>query len=206
MRFLRITNGYPGLSDSALLVKSKVVVAAMTGNPNFATPTPTLASITALNATFEEALEKSAAGDRQQGAEKRAAREAVINGLHLLGNYVLFTAANDEVVATSAGFKVAKTPEPRPAMQTPFGLVLKNGVNKGELKFSFAKVQGATAYMYEITPGPITQQSVWERSEGTTCKKLYTGLESGREYHCRVTAIGVNGQTVTSDVVSRIVL
>jgi hypothetical protein len=206
MRFLRITNGYPGLSDSALLVKAKVVVAAMTGNAHFATPTPTLTSVTGLITDFEEALEKAAAGDRQAGAVKREAKAAVINGLHLLGNYVLFTSANNEVVATSSGFSVSKTSEPRPDMHTPFGLFLKNGVNKGELKFGFAKVQGATAYLYEATPSPITADSVWEQSQGTICRKLYTGLESGKEYNCRVTAIGPKGQTVTSGIVSRVVL
>ena len=206
MRFLKITNGYPRLSDSALLVKGKVIIAAMTGNANFPTPTPTLASISALIDAFEAALEKAASGDRQAIAEKNQARETLINGLHLLGNYVLFTSANDEVVATSSGFKVAKTPEPRPPLQTPYGLTLENGVNRGELKLSFAKVQGAKSYQYEITQAPVTPASVWQQLEGTVIKTMFSNLESGKEYYCRVTAIGIKGQAVQSEAVSRIVL
>ena len=206
MRFFRMTNGYPGLSDSALLVKSRVIVAAMTGDAAFPTPTPTLASLTALNDAFEEALEKAASGSRQEQAVKRQTRAAVINQLHLLSNYVMFTAANDEVVATSSGFSVSKPSEPRPNIVAPSGIDLQNGVNRGELKVSFPKVKGAMAYVCELAPSPLTPDSVWTRVESTSCKITITGLESGKEYNCRITAIGPKGQTATSGIVSRVVL
>ena len=93
-----------------------------------------------------------------------------------------------------------------PPLSTPQGLLLKNGVNKGELKLSFKRVLGARAYRFEITPSPITANSVWEASSDTVAKKQYTGLESGKEYNCRVIAYGTKAQEVYSDVVSKIAL
>ena len=126
--------------------------------------------------------------------------------LHLLGNFVLHMSGNNEVVATSSGFNISKTPEPRPAITIPEGLVLKNGLNKGELDLKFERVAGARSYLYEITPGPVTGQSQWQSVMSTVSKNLFAGLESGKEYSCRVAAVGVKKQVVYSDVVSRIVL
>ena len=65
---------------------------------------------------------------------------------------------------------------------------------------------GATAYVYEITPSPLTEQSAWESSMNTVSKKMFTALESGKEYNCRVAAVGIKEQVVYSEVVSRIAL
>ena len=60
--------------------------------------------------------------------------------------------------------------------------------------------------MYEITPSPVTEDSTWDSSMNTVSKKLFAGLESGKEYNCRVAAIGIKEQVVYSEPVSRIAL
>lgn len=57
----------------------------------------------------------------------------------------------------------------------------------------------------KLPPSPLTQNSKWEMSTNTVNKKLYTGLESGKEYNIRVAAVGIKEQRIYSDVVSRIV-
>ena len=91
-------------------------------------------------------------------------------------------------------------------MTKPEGLVLKEGDNRGDLKLKLKKVKGARAYMYQIAASPLTAGSKWESSLSTVTSKTFTGLESGKEYNCRVAAVGKNEQVIYSDTVSRIAL
>ncbi len=207
MKIFRITNGFDRMTDAYLLVRASFIRDSIAANPSaFPTPSPTLADIGENVADFQTAVHKAETGNRQDIAVKNDLRQALINQLHLLGNYVLFTAAGDEVIATSSGFNISKQPAPRPAITNPDGLSLKNGINRGELELSFKRVAGANAYLYEITPSPITDNSNWETVMTTITKNLFDGLESGKEYNCRVAAIGVKQQMAYSNVVSRIAL
>jgi hypothetical protein len=125
--------------------------------------------------------------------------------LHSLGTYVLFTANGDELVAQSSGYSIAKTPAPAPQISKPENLQLADGVNKGELEFSFNKVAGARSYIYQYAADPVTNDTVWNTQTGTHRKTTFSGLESQKKYWCRVVALGINGQAVTSDAVARIV-
>lgn len=206
MKQLVILNGFDRQPNPYLLVRSRFIQGNMTGNTNFPTPSPSLADLNATINSFDAAVQVAESGDRQAIAVRNQIRATLINQLHLLANYVLFTSAGNEVVAQSSGFTAGKQPEPRPAMTAPQGLLLSNGVNKGELQFSFTKVNGASAYAHEITESPVTGQSQWKAVMNTRRKNVFAGLESGREYNCRVAAIGAKQQVVYSDVVSRIVL
>jgi hypothetical protein len=62
------------------------------------------------------------------------------------------------------------------------------------------------AYQFEYTLAPLTPGSQWTSVPVTTCKVVFTGLQSGQEYSCRVAAIGPYKQVKYSDVLSRIVL
>ncbi|HUC80210.1 MAG TPA: hypothetical protein VMR70_04805 [Flavisolibacter sp.] len=137
---------------------------------------------------------------------KYAARSNLVDKLHLLGNYVLFTAAGDKIKVMTSGFTISKVPQATLAISVPEGLALSNGANRGELLLRLRRVVGARAYMYQITPFPVTAESKWGSSLSTVCKMKFTGLQSGREYACRVAAIGVKQQEMYSDVVSRIAL
>ena len=46
MKNPRIVNGFDNLNDANLAVRTQAIVAAMTGNTNFPTPTPSLADVT----------------------------------------------------------------------------------------------------------------------------------------------------------------
>lgn len=126
--------------------------------------------------------------------------------LHLLDNYVLFTAAGDEVVATSSGFELSKQSVPSSVIINPEGVALANGLNRGELELSCKRVSGAKSYVHEITTWPVSNTSEWQTVMGTSAKNLFAGLESGKEYAGRIAAVGVKQQVVYSEVVSRIAL
>jgi len=185
-------------------LRARNIHTSMTGNANFQTPSPSLTDLNAAITAFEASVDAADGGSRQEIAVKNQNKEILINVLHLLGNYVLFTSVNNEVVATSSGYKVGKQPLPAPPLTKPEQPVLVNGLNRGELELSCKAVKGAKSYVHEITATPVTTASVWKPITATRSKFMFTGLESGKEYGCRVAAIGVRQQMVYSDVVTRI--
>lgn len=206
MRTFRITNGFNELSDAYLIVRATFIKSSLTGNASFPQPVPSLTDLGASIDAFSNAVQAAEGGSRQDIAVKNSLRETLVNQLHLLGNYVLFTAAGDEVVATSSGYNISKQPTPQPPITSPDGVALANGINRGELELSCKKVAGARSYVHELTPWPVTADSQWQSVPSTSIKNLFTGLDSGKEYAGRVTAIGVKQQVVYSDVVSKIAL
>jgi hypothetical protein len=203
MAQLRITNGFEGMADLDFLGKVRFVVQQMTGNSNFSTPDPTLASVTTLANQFEQAINDAEAGGSYDKSVRDSRKEELINTMHNLSNYVLFTAKGDRLIAESSGFTIAKDPSPQPPIEKPEGLNLTDGANAGELLLLFLKVLGARSYMYQISLDP-TDQTKWVTQHGTVRKNLFTGLESGKKYYVRVVAIGTGNQIVYSDTVSRV--
>jgi hypothetical protein len=154
---------------------------------------------------FSDALAKAQTGSQYDKAFKNQKRGELINLLHSLGNYVLFTVDGDELKAKSSGFHIAKGPSPAPEVTPAKNQELKDGPNAGDLSFSFARVPGAKSYIYQYTADPISDSSAWKNMVGTVRQITFSGLESGKKYWCRVMAIGINGQGVYSEPVSRIV-
>jgi hypothetical protein len=206
MKMFRITNGFDKMNDAFLLIRANFIKDSLAGNSHYPTPLPTLTDLSSTIASFQAAVLNAQSGNRQEVSVKNEIRTTLIMQLHLLGNYVLFTAGGNEVIATSSGFRISKQPEPRPAIINPQGLALVNGLNKGELELSCGGVAGARSYLHEITPAPLTPSSKWETITSTLTKNLFANLESGKEYVCRIAAVGVKKQLVYSDIVSRIAL
>jgi hypothetical protein len=177
----------------------------MAGNSSFPTPAPSLAQVqTALN-DYTTALAKAQQGSTYDKALKNQKKEELITLLHNLGNYVLFTASGDDLVARSSGFNIAKGRTPAPELTPATGQALHDGPNPGELDYSFRRVPGSKGYVYQNTPDPLSENSIWQSKVGTVARVRFTGLESGKKCWCRVMAIGTNGQGVYSEPVSRIV-
>ncbi len=202
---LRITNGFERLSDASLEARAISIVAALTDNPAFTSSSPTLTAMHTAISNYSNALAKATGGSPYDKAFKNQKRLELIDLLHSLGNYVLFVANGNELVAKSSGFTIAKGPSPAPELVAATNQKLEDGANAGELRFSFNRVPGAKSYMYQHTADPLTENSVWQSKVGTVRKVSFTGLESGKKFWCRVMAIGTNGQGVYSEPVSRIV-
>jgi hypothetical protein len=207
MVVLRITNGFTRLSDPKLGSRASNIHLAMTGNPNFATPIPTLAAFqTGIN-EFLAASSEADNGGSYDKAVKNQKRDALIELLHSLAAYVLFTAAgtdNPELVAKSSGFSVAKTGTPS-VLGAIENLQLKDGPNAGDLLVSFNTVVGARAFVYQYTDDETLAEGSWRTEVGTSRKVVLSGLQSGKKYFVRLIAIGAKDQKIISEVVSRLV-
>jgi hypothetical protein len=191
------------MADLDFLGKVRFVVQQMTGNSNFSTPDPTLASVTTLANQFEQAINDAEAGGSYDKSVRDSRKEELIDTMHNLSNYVLFTAKGDRLIAESSGFTIAKDRSPQPPIEKPEGLNLTDGLNAGELLLLFLRVVGARSYSYQISLDP-TDETKWLTLHGTVRKNLFTGLESGKKYYVRVIAIGIGNQIVYSDTVSRV--
>lgn len=202
---LRIVNGFDKLSDSDLLAKANNIINGMTGNASFPTPTPTLATVQTGITSFSDALAVAQSGSPYDRSVKNQKKRDLINLLHTLGNYVQFTANGDAVIAQSSNFSINKPLSPAPPVTAAENLQLEDGVNQGEVIFSFDRVPGAKSYIYQCTPDPVADNSQWQSQTGTVRKVSFTDLEIGKRYWFRVVGIGINGQGVYSEPVSRIV-
>jgi hypothetical protein len=201
---LRIRNGLEKKSDEALISKARNVISGMTDNSSFTTPTPTLAVVQAAVDAFTNALDVAQSGGTYEKAFKNQKRQEVIDLMHSLANYVLFIANGDKLVAQSSNFTIAKDPSPAPDVTPALNLELRDGFNSGEMYLKFDRVPGSRSYVYQITQHPLTDASVWKSITGTVKRATFSNLEVGKRYVARVMAIGINGQGVYSQTVSRI--
>lgn len=206
MKNLRMKNGFNRLGDADLCVKAGAILTSLTDNPHFPAPYPSLTEVADTLTAYSTAVQKAADKGLQQIAEKNQLKGVLISQLHNLSNYVLHCAAGNAAVAITSGFTIGRPRQLRPPLTVPENLVLTNGISRGELLLKLKRVANVQGYLYEITPHPSTTESEWERNLSTVSKFLFTGLVSGKEYCCRVAAIGIKEQVVYSEVVSRIAL
>jgi hypothetical protein len=204
MAQLKITNGFASMTDLDFLGKVHYIVAEMTVNvANFPSPDPTLATVSTLAGDFQVAINEAEAGGSFDKSVRDAKKLELIDTMHCLADYVLFTAKQDRLIAESSGFSISKEPTPQPPIERPEGLSLTDGINAGELLLIFKRVLRARSYMYQISLDP-TDETKWVTVNGTIRRNLFTGLKSKEEYYVRVIAVGTNGQVTYSDVVSRV--
>ena len=205
MAILRITNGFDGLTDSELTAKVRFILSEMTGNSNFPTPNPAIAVVTTALEELDAAVVAAESGGTYEKAVRDDKREVLISLVHNLSSYVLYTAAGDRLVAQSSGYSIAKLPTPQDPIVKAQSQVLTEGDEPGQLRYSFNRVKGARSYMYQFTQDPLTENSVWQSRVGTVRKTVLTGITSKEKYWVRVVAIGINGQQVPSDPISKVV-
>jgi hypothetical protein len=204
MSILKITNGFNKLSDENLLGRAGQINIAFNGNGNFTTPSPTLAELQTALTDFEIALAKAKTGSELERAIKNDKRQELIDLLHALGNYVLFTVKGDRTKAVSSGFSIAKDPTPQPPISKPENLQVTEGQNAGELSIKFNRVHGARCYLVQYAED-TTGTPIWQSQTSTTSKYILKQLESGKKYQVRIAVVGTNEQLAYSDPVWKIV-
>jgi hypothetical protein len=128
-------------------------------------------------------------------------KEQLINLLHLLGDYVLFTSNGDKVIAISSGFTIAKSPSPRPPLEKPAYYTVENGVNPLELISKGARVKNAVSYNHQYAEDEQMAAGLWTSVPSSKSTSVLPNLKSGVFYNCRMEVLGVKGQVVYSDII-----
>lgn len=185
-----------GLSDYVASI-----VAAMTGNTNFTTPTPALAAVTAKLTQYNAALADSTAKTNAARLAtstletRRAELESIVT---LLAGYVEAASNGDELVLLTSGMQVRSTGAPLGAMPAPASLSATAGDMEGEVDLSWQPVEGAGSY--EVDCKTHTDAGTWERTKSSTSSRVSVeGLTPGVAYAFRVRAVGAAGAGAWSD-------
>ncbi len=194
-----------GLDRMTIAVKAELatrIVTAMTGNPNFVTPNPTLAVITAaktaMETAYNDALTKrqqsKAATDLQADKEKDFDRLLTSESL-----YVANASGGDEQKIQSAGMDVRDAASPIGPLPAPMGLYATAGSSAGEIDLDWEPVHGAKSYSVQMTTDPNVPESWAHKKNASESFTAITGLTSGGKFWFKVAAVGAAGQGAFSD-------
>ncbi len=190
------------LSIPKKIEKARFIVTSMTGNANFPTPSPTLASITT-NVNNLEAAHIAAQGGGSDDTAAMHAKELVLDlSLKSLAAYVEGIANANPLTAEAtilgAGMDT-KAPSVRAAREfhaAPTG-------KPGEVKLSTKFVKRAT-YIFQQSTAPDTESSWVTIGQSTRATLTKNSLVSGTRYYFRVAVVDKDGQGPWSNVVNMI--
>ena len=173
------------------------IIAAMTNNPNFATPHPPLADVAAALATLDEAYKAHQIAKADARTKANVADDAEIqldSQLRKLAAYVESIADKDETIIASAGMQTKAARTTPSTLLAPEGLSATAGDREGEINLSWRKVENSRSYIIQISPDPPSPDS-WGHAETVTiASKTIQNLTSGKKYWFRVAAIGSLGK------------
>ncbi|PZQ98792.1 MAG: hypothetical protein DI539_29045, partial [Flavobacterium psychrophilum] len=191
----RVKFDYSKLTDSELLAFSQAVVIAMTASASFfPTPNPTVTALNTAVVDYGTVLGIAATRDKTAITTKNEKKEKVVLMLADMAAYVNNIASGDEAKLSASGFDIVKQAETNPPIDIPKNMLVQAGLNSGEMVLSIDRVQGALSYNFQITPDPLTPESVWETQPTSRRKYLFQNLEVGKTYWFRVAAIGPREQ------------
>ena len=120
-------------------------------------------------------------------------RKQLEHQLGRLAFYVMYMADDNVAILLSSGYKLTKKPAGN-QLGTPDAPVLTSRSNSGEITGMIKAVKGAKYYLFEITSGEITEDSVWETHGCSRRKYKFTNLTPGRKYWVRIAAMGTGNQ------------
>jgi cell pole-organizing protein PopZ len=186
----------------ALISYATSVVTAMTGNPSFPTPAPTLAEVTAAITALQTA--ESAAIARTKGAvtARNDKQAALVSLLQEMKAYIQKTAdadaENSAAVIQSAGVSVKKTPVRKPRVFNA-----EQGATSGTAKLVTASAGNRASYEWQYS---VDGGKTWVAALATLqAKTSVTGLTPGSTVQFRYLAVTKTGQGDWSPAVSLLV-
>ena len=198
--FFLVKLGFTNISVAEKVIKANKIVTMMTGNANFTTPSPTLASITALSVALS-AAESAMDGSEIKTEARNNAEAALELALGKLQGYVQSVCGTNAEMILSSGFDV-RNPRTNPAvLNAPEGITAESTQIEGQIKLKWKPVKGSKLYVIEsandsFPPIPIT----WEvTSQSTKATVTFNDLQPGQKYRFRVAAINAAGMSGFSE-------
>lgn len=191
-RMSKVRMSLDGLTPDELVSLANQIKTAITGNANYTTPNPTLASIGTLitTATTKVAAQKAAVQSAKQATEDRdVTLAALAAALISLASYVQNTSGGNAVIIQSAGMSVKAAASPIGALGQVQNLNVTVGDDDGELELTWDPIRGAKSYQVQVSADPITGNSWHDASPVSKSKKTLTGLTSGARTWVRARAI-----------------
>jgi hypothetical protein len=202
MKIQKILYSFARLASVKLVAFCQSVITKLTANPNVPTPQP---AITVLQAAMDELIAANSSamsGGKESKTIRKEKRLALIDLLKQEAAYVSVVCNGDVAKILSTGFDVSKIPQPYGPLPKPEKFRVQP-IEKGWLKCSLKKVKGAKNYVFEYKQ---VGAELWETEITTKTRIILTGLESGKQYICRVLPCGVSEEKTYSDEITSFVL
>jgi len=201
--------GFRRERDEAVLVRGKVVVLAMTDNPNFVAPEPDLGALTEILDDYEYKLAMARRpGSPEDTAAKNDARKVAERMLKRLAFYVTHTADGDLPKLFSSGFEVSNPPKKGETPTSIVDVTLRDGGQQGQMRLDFDNNPFAKIYEYQVCP--VDAQGLlgeWSESFATTSSRqnIIAPLVPLQRYGVRVRAVNGYGRSDWSEMVTHVV-
>ena len=172
------------------------IVTMMTGNANFPTPNPTLASITTQKNTTNTSIttQETTKATAEAATITRDSNVASLKALlSQLATYVENASGGDAAKIESAGMSVrADSTAPVGPMPQVLDLVLSAGDFDGTLDAMWHPVRGAKSYEVQVSPDP---PGTWaQKMASGKSSATIEGLTSGAKLWVRVRAVGADNK------------
>ncbi len=203
MKKVRIITRFLRLAQTKVLQNVMMILQCMTGNVNFPTPAPDLKTLGDAIDAYSEALANPAS--KANTALKKQLRIKLAAVVNLLALYVQMNCNNDETIALSSGFPLAKTKQPVGVL-TKANNFKATPLHNCMIKLSNKKIFGADSYCYQYAPAASKEETGWISVNSTRASTVIKDLVSGTQYAFRVAGIGANPTVIYSDVITSYVL
>ena len=204
----RVRLNLRNLSVTDKIAKGRQIVAAMTNNANFTTPSPALAEVTGTIDDLEKANAAVQAA-RSEVATRVLAQDAtearMDQFLTQLSGYVESVAGKDDTVITSAGMETKSSRSTPTIPSPPQGVSAIAGDHEGQIELFWKPIPNARSYTIEASVDPATPTSWTHVGIATSASKTINNLTTGKRYWFRVAAVGAGGQSGWSEHATKVV-
>lgn len=175
------------------------VITKMTDNPNFTTPTITIAAMMAMAEDLFAAIQNAVNGSQEDRLLRDELVEQAKSMLSEQAAYVRSVCGGNAAKLASSGFDLTKVPEPIGIPAQVANLKVKPTGLTGGLETRWDSVYGAHGYQMWTTDSDLAVAASWKSVGYTTrVSHVFTGLESQTlQWYC-VSAIGAAGEGAQS--------
>ncbi len=201
----KVKMGYDRLKVPEQVARTRAIISAMNGNPNYPSPVPSLGDVASANNALETAYNESRGRDKDKAAIMRMRRKELLGLIVQLAGYVQQASAGDEEKILSSGFDVVRRGVPGSATpEQVMNVRLGDGSASGLVKVRWAKTAGAVNYIIESSLNSDFSGSI-QRTSTTSIQKEIGEYTPATTVWVRVYALGRQNPGTTSVPVSIIV-
>jgi hypothetical protein len=189
--------GFKDLKPGDKVNKAKHIIKAMTGNPHFPSPIPSLADVDIAADALDNA-QIALDGSKLKTVQRNAA-EAILDSLmSSLQGYVDAASRQDKAKILSAGFDV-RDPRTKPAiLACPTELGASSTKMEGEVKLDWKAIKKKNFYIVEAAQA-IEGSTYKIVAQPTKSSVVVSGLVPGERYRFRISVVNGAGASAPSE-------
>ena len=198
--YARVALSFTRKADADLIVFVRNVITMLTGNTQYPTPMPTLATVTTAVNDFEAKVHDALDGGKIPIATRNASRVQIMALMRQLAVYVQANCAADLLLLISSGFQAVRAPSPAGTLAAPQNPRLSLPSKTGELEFKFDRVKNAQNYSIQTASAA---SGPWEDEDISSASRVTIGgLTPGEVIWARAAANGAAGQSEWTTAIS----